>query len=283
MSVSLEIKEHLLVRKKDADEPSDTLSIMRGQLAALAALMLIDDARIHDLNMTADGLAYEFGGDHPDPEFKKLLSVMTEAKEVDLSVHYSCSSRLSWLMYQLVGPFPMMEFMKKQGEDKKESLSDVFYSAWCSADGDVPGMLAAYGMRNGKTYSGTVDLKQVSAIPDGAWDELCMPMLITANASFDAASDPEFREVLRDLAGMGHNTELDFDGGLNFYLNYLDISSGEKTARLTELTHRLVSLAPGDAGVRICGAFVDLSGDDARMLTIDYNENGFDYRIAEVA
>ena len=129
-----------------------------------------------------------------------------------------------------------------------------------------------------------MDLKQVSSIPGGEWDELTMPMLIEANDSLDAASDPKLGEVLCDLAGMGHDTDLFYyNNCFNFYLNNLDISSDEKTARLTELTHRLVILAPEDAGVRICGAFVDLSGDDARMLTIDYNENGFDYRIAEVA
>ncbi len=284
MSVSFDIKEHLQVRKKDADDISTPLSIMRGQLTALAALMLIDRAEIGELKMTADGVDYSFSGNHPSLKFKKLFSVMADAKDVDLSVRYSYSSSVSWQMYQMVGPFPLMEYMNHPDEGEKESLSDVFYSAWYCADGSCPGELAAYGTRNGKTYSGAVDLEQVSSIPGGEWDELTMPMLIEANNSLDAASDPKLGEVLRDLAGMGHDTDLFYyNNCFNLYLNNLDISSDEKTARLTELTHQLVSLAPEDAGVRICGAFVDLSGDDARMLTIDYNENGFDYRIAEVA
>ncbi|MBQ3663507.1 MAG: hypothetical protein II914_05160 [Clostridia bacterium] len=283
MSVSFNVKEHLQVKKETTHEPSAPLIIMQGQLLSLAGLMLIDEAEIQDLKMTADGVAYNFRGSHPDHEFSKLLSVMLKARDVEISVHYSYFSRLSSSMYDTVGPFPLMEYMKDPDETEKEFPSCVFYSAWYSADGDCPGTLAAYGTRNGKTYSGTVDLKQVSAIPGGAWDELCMPMLVTANASFDVASDPDLGEVLRGLAGMGSGTELYHDEDLELYLNNLDISSDEKVARFTEHTHRLVSIDPEEVEVRICGAFVDLSGDDARMLTIDYNENGFDYRIAEVA
>ena len=284
MSVSFQVKEHLQVKKNDADDESTPLDIMRGQLLALAAVMLIGRAEIAELRMTADGVGYSYRGNHPSLKFRKLLSVMANSKDVDLSVCYSYSSSVSWSMYGMVGPFPLMKYMKNPCEGEKKSLSDVFYSAWYCADGSCPGELAAYGTRNGKTYSGEVDLKQVTSIPGGEWDELTMPMLIEANDSFDAASDPKLGEVLRDLAGMGHDTDLFYyNNCFNFYLNNLDISSDEKTARLTELTHRLVSLAPEDAGVRICGAFVDLSGDDARMLTIDYNENRFDYRIAEVA
>ena len=283
MSVSFHVKEHLQVKKNDTDDVSNPLNIMQGQLISLAGLMLIDEAEIQDLKMTADGVDYTFSGDQPDPGFRKLLSVMMETRDIDLSVDYSYIWRGTGSLYDQVGPFLLMKFMENPGKGEKESLSDVFYSAWYCADGSCPGELAAYGTRNGKTYSGEVDLKQVTSIPGGEWDELTMPMLIEANDSLDAASAPQLGEVLRDLAGMGCDTDFYDDDGLELYLNNLDISSDEKRMRLTELTHRLVSLAPEDAGVRICGAFVDLSGDDARMLTIDYNENRFDYRIAEVA
>ncbi|MBQ3664469.1 MAG: hypothetical protein II914_10105 [Clostridia bacterium] len=284
MSVSYVIKEHLLVKKEEAGEPSAPLIIMQGQLLSLAGLMLIDEAKIHDLKMTADGVAYTFRGSHPDHEFSKLLSVMLKAKDVEISVHYAYTHRFTSSMYDLVGPFPLMEYMNDPDETEKEFPSCVFYSAWNSADcSDGPGILVAYGTRNGKTYSGTVDLKQVSAIPGGAWDELDTPMVVTANASFDAASNPEFGEVLRGLASMGSGTELIYDDELEFYLNHLDISSDDNRTRFSELANRLVSIAPKEVEVGIGGSFVDLSGDDARMLTIDYNENGFDYRIAEVA
>ena len=283
MSVSFNVKEHLLVKKEATDKPSSPLIIMQGQLLSLAALMLIDEAEIRDLKMTADGVSYAFRGSHPNHEFSKLLSVLLKAKDVEISVYYAYTCRFTSSMFDLVGPFPLMDYMKDPDETEKEFPSCVFYSAWYSADGDVPGELVAYGTRNGKRYSGTVDLKQVSSIPGGTWDELYMPTVVTANASFDAASNPALGEVLRDLAGMGCGTELDYDDGLNFYLNNLDISSDEKVARFTELTRRLVSIAPEEVAVRICGAFVDLSGDDVRMLTIDYGKDGFDYRIAEVA
>ena len=262
MSVSFNVKEHLLVKKEATDKPSSPLIIMHGQLLSLAALMLIDEAKIRDLKMTADGVAYEFRGSHPDHKFRKLLSVMIEARDVDLSVHYSYFSRLSRSsMYDLVGPFPLMDYMKDPDETEKEFPSCVFYSAWHSADGESSGMLVAYGTRNGKTY---------------------MPTVVTANASFDAASNPELGEVLRSLAGMGSGTESICDDDLEFHLNDLDISSDEKAARFSELTNRLVSIAPEEVDVEIGGSFVDVSGDDVRMLTIGYGNNGFDYKIAEI-
>ena len=120
MSVSFNVKEHLQVRKEETGQPSSPLIIMQGQLLSLAGLMLIDEAEIQDLKMTADGVAYTFSGSHPDHKFSKLLSVMLKAKDVEISVHYSYFSRLSSPMYDTVGPFPLMEYMKDPDETEKE-------------------------------------------------------------------------------------------------------------------------------------------------------------------
>lgn len=140
---------------------------MRGSLAALGALYLLDNAKVFDIHMVADGQSYTVSEESKERDFKKILEVMGAAAEINLAVEYDYRSTTGWGMYELVGPFPMMNYM--DGTEASE-LNDIFYTAWNSADcSDGPGILVAYGEHDGKIYHGIVEYTSAPEIPAGTW------------------------------------------------------------------------------------------------------------------
>ena len=280
MSVAYSIMEHLKVKKTDDSNYSLPVEIMNGQLAALAALMVMDEAKVYRMKLIADGVEYGFSGDEVTPAFKQILQIMSDAKEIDFSIDYHYLWRAGWQMYELVGPFVLMNFFDDPGE---EDVSDVFYSAWNNADCDEgPGKLVAYGKHNGKEYSGLVDFEQVSAIPEGKWEEQRSTVIIDTDESFNAEAHPELLGICRELANMSRDSILDVDDGLTFYLNNVTIDTAEQRTRYEELLKQLVTAAPEDLDLYIDGAFLDPFGADARLMTIEHDGKDLIIKVAEV-
>ena len=280
MSVAYSIMEHLKVKKTDDSNYSLPVEIMNGQLAALAALMVMDEAKVYRMKLIADGVEYGFSGDEVTPAFKQILQTMSDAKEIDFSIDYHYLWRAGWQMYELVGPFVLMNFFDDPGE---EDVSDVFYSAWNNADCDEgPGKLVAYGKHNGKEYSGLVDFEQVSAIPEGKWEEQRSTVIIDTDESFNAEAHPELLGICRELANMSRDSILDVDDGLTFYLNNVTIDTAEQRTRYEELLNQLVTAAPEGLDLYIDGPFLDPFGADARLMTIEHDGKDLIIKVAEV-
>ena len=142
--------------------------------------------------------------------------------------------------------------------------------------------MVAYGRHNGKDYSGLVDFEQVSSIPDGKWEEQRSTVIIDTDESFNAEAHPELLEICRELADMSIDSILDVDDGLTFYLNNVTINTAEQSARYEELLKQLVAAAPEDIDLYIDGPFLDPSGADARLMTIEHDGKDLIIKVAEV-
>ena len=59
MSVAYSIMEHLKLKKTDDENYSQPVEIMNGQLAALAALMVIDEAKVYSMKRKLMGGSYD--------------------------------------------------------------------------------------------------------------------------------------------------------------------------------------------------------------------------------
>ena len=283
MSVIFDVAEHLKVRKNAEDGitgASEAADIMAGQIAALAALMTMGEGRIWEFKMTADGKEYGLSKSETISEFREILSALANAGEVDLVIRYDYCWRAGWQMYELVGPFPLMDFMNDPDDS---DTSGVFYSAWNKADSDEgSGNLVAYGEHNGKTYSGVVPFERVSDIPEGLWDEQNTPIIIDPLDPINAAEYPDLVKVCQELAKMGRDPNLDYDNGLTFYLNGVTLASAEERARYAVLVDQLARLVPVDIGVCFEGDFADTSGEDARLMTIDHDGQDLVIKVAEI-
>ena len=230
--------------------------------------------------MTADGKEYGFSKNETLSEFREILSALTKAGEVDLVIRYDYCWRASWQMYDLMGPFHLMDFMK---DPEDYDTSGIFYSAWNKADSDEgPGELVAYGEHNGKTYSGQVEYTQVSSIPEGNWYEINTPVIIDTDESFDAKAYPDLLKVCQKLAEMAEDPRLDYEDGLSFFLNNVNLTTNDQQKRYCELVRQLVDLAPDDLEFLIDGGFVDASKDDARLMTIEHDGQDLVIKVAEI-
>ena len=142
--------------------------------------------------------------------------------------------------------------------------------------------MVAYGRHNGKDYSGLVDFEQVPSIPDGKWEEQRSTVIIDTDESFNAEAHPELLGICRELADMSIDSFLDVDDGLTFYLNNVTINTAEQSARYEELLKQLVAAAPEDIDLYIDGPFLDPSGADARLMTIEHDGKDLIIKVAEV-
>lgn len=280
MSVAYSIFEHLKVRKNTEDDYSIPVNIMVGQLASLAALMLSGEANIYSMKLVADGKEYAYQGDELTPGYKQILDAMSDAKEIDFSIDYHYLRRAGWQMYELVGPFPLMDFFDNPGE---EDVSDAFYTAWNNADcEDGPGKLVAYGEHNGKVYSGLVEFEKVESIPEGTWDEQNTPVIIDTDEDFDAQNCPELLKACQDLADMASDYVLDCGAGLTFFLNNITIKTAEQRERYVELVQHLAEVVPDEIGCTIDGAFIDYSKENVRLMTIEHDGHDVVIKVAKV-
>ena len=285
MSISHYVFEHLTVKKNEKDEDSSPVSVMIGQLSALAAVMLADDYNaIHRLKLIADGTEYTYSGAEITPAFREILKAMSEAKEIDFLIDYRYVWRFGWQMYDLLGPFVLTEFFEKADED--EDLSNAFYCAWYSEESDEgPGVLVAFGEKDGKTYSGPVEWKEVSSIPEGIWDEnFAAPILVESDDPIDIAQYPEFLETCRELNDLGHDTFFEYDKeGITFYLNNITMKTQEQKEKYVALCRCLRETAPENIETLIIkGAFLDCSGEYPRIMTVEHDGKDVVIEVAEV-
>jgi len=95
MSIYYDVKEHLVVRERtndviDNSEDSRNVAVksLQFRMAILGSLMLLDDAKIWELKLTADERIYSFSGNVPSIELKEAIAAMQDAKSIDLVLEY---------------------------------------------------------------------------------------------------------------------------------------------------------------------------------------------------
>lgn len=276
MSVSYEIKEHLHFEGREAGYVTGAdvcANIMHGQLAVLASLVLIDEASIYRLQMTADGKEYHFKGKEITPGYKAILAALEEAENVDLEVEYGYDRRFGWSLYELVGPFPLMDALKDPEEDL--DFDNVFYSTWntCVDDGGC-GSLFAYGTKDGKTYNGEIPFEEVQTVPSGEWIAQDSPIAASTKRG-DNENLPAFIDACKRFAPFCREEDLSFtdyekEDEKEFYLNNLTLRTDEETRHFIELVKGLRKLSESQFG--LMAELVDCSHKDARLMVIEEGE-----------
>ena len=282
MSVYFTIKEHLNISQNSSESLTacEAKGIMRGSIAALGALVLLNEADHIDLHLIADGKEYKVTDDSFVTNIKTLLSALENAEILDMTAEYEYCSHTGWALYDVVGPFSLMAYMDQVDPSDMEG---VFYSAWNSADcADGPGILVAYGEANGQSYHGDVSFSEVEKIPSGLWYNSDTVIYVEPE-SFDVESNQEVIEACNAFRGMGGDTQLETNDGLYFCLNNitLDTSSNpELGTNFIDAVKRLQRLVPEDFS--IMANFFDVSGKDVKLMKIEETDDGFCVKVAKV-
>lgn len=283
MSVFYDVKEHLRFEGKESDAitgASICANVMKSQLASLAGLILVDDAKIYNLSMIADGKEYSYKGKDITPEYKTILAALCESEDVDIEVEYGFNWRAKGRYYDNVGPFEMIGLLEER--DPEFSWDNVFYSAWNNSDSnDGCGTLVAYGINDGKTYSGTVPFEKVDHIPEGKW--ICQDTPIYASIKKDGDIDGFFA-ACRKFSAFCDEDDLEFseiDDCVEFCMSNLIINSDEDIHHFIVLLEAFRNLELDEFG--LMANLVDCSQKDARLMMTEENEEGeFSIKIASV-
>ena len=285
MSVYYEVKEHLQVRRNQEDGFTGAyvaLGAMKGQLAALAALILTgENASVYDLHLTADGKKYSFKGNEITPEYKEILTALTEAADVDLAVSFGFTWRSNWNMYELVGPFPLMNRLEDP-EYEDLDWSGVFYSAWEKEDSTAgTGKLVVYKEKDGKIRRRDAVFEAAPAVPDGIWYGQDSPVYAKGDPG-----DPAFVKACKALSdAFGQELDLETEKG-DYYGDYylkdnITLHNDTDARRFVEL---LTDLKAAASEFDLTAIFVDYTTTpDARLLEIEDMEDGpFVTRLAQI-
>ena len=100
--------------------------------------------------------------------------------------------------------------------------------------------------------------------------------------SVDAKVYPDLIMVCQELEKMGQYSQLDYENGLSFFLNNVRLTTADQKKRYCDLVKQLVNLIPDDLPYLINGHFVDSSGDDARLMTIEDDGKNLVIKVAEI-
>ena len=275
-----ETKEHLRITRVLPDEythAQEIIEIMRGNLAVLAALVMLKEGRLFSLHMMVDETEYYIDGDVLDHSFQDALNAMCDASNMDLTVEYEYNWRAGWQVYDSVGPHGLMSFLDDLSEN---DLCGIFYSAWSHADcSDGPGTLTAYGKEHGKIYHGEVEYVPAPEIPSGVW-ESSDTVIFLAPDGFQADDHPDVIPLCREMAAFSEDVDFQTDGGLDFCLNSVTLRDAEQGKRFLEIAWRLQNLMPTDFSMM--ANFFDRSGKDVRLMKIDDAAAGYLVTIAEI-
>ena len=278
MSFNYTIKEHLVIKGNKDESLRDGAYVARAyieeQLAALAGLMVLDQGYVIDLSLKTDGKEYKYEGGEVTPEFKKIISAIENAEELDLIFHYDFVHRHGQELCELAEPFQMMEYFEHPGDD----MTGVFYSAWNTVpDNSENGITVAYGEHDGKKYNGEVEYKEAPEVPDGEWEDsmylFCFDFEKDQNdavAEITSACN-EVKDLFSKISVDTFNGEFGFTG-TEIGCHDATLHSAEDGEKLIALLKKALSYMKDTDSFEVC--FFDTSSDDVRRMEITVNRDG---------
>lgn len=272
MSMIYDVKEHLVVKNAHEGTNDIPISVMHFQLSLLGALMLTDNAAITSLELTVDGEKHQFSGKEVTPALHTLLRTMDQGNNVDIAVQYWYRWSSNW-DYLNVGPLAVVTCVEQLLKEEPELAENIFYSMYNEADCDTGGTMVAYGKKDGKVYQGSVAFVPAALPENGVWenhettivfdDDLTDDMDIAAIEQIGHAfvrKFPDSASFIRDK------------DGVCLTVNDLTLRSKAEFETMIDLYSGLIRATNDKCGM--IGEFVDLSGKDAALLTLDIQADG---------
>ena len=276
MSVFYEMKEHLVVRSRTEEAINDLEDVrniavgnLQTRMAALGALMLLDEACVFDLTLAADEKTYTFSGLAPNQDLKRVMAVMEAAKNLEVVFHYEFVWRAFNNLCEMAMPFSMADVFKEFSE---KEMGDVFYSLWSKADcAEGEGILTAYGTKDGKYYAGPVEFVEATTLPDGTWNA-DTDAVITIEGHVEEETVKKVLPIVHRLRNLAEISDDEEPAYREFYLNNLCLKGPEDIQTLLQAYRELCEIP--NVQCNLIGEYVDTTGADVQRMYIDLDENG---------
>ena len=275
MSVSYEICEHLSIHgsgKNASTVKMATVKKLANRLEKIRVMMLAGDAEIYRMDLTVDGNRMDFKGKGISEEHNDFLLSLASAPEVEFHAHYQyawpADNEDSAEKFELFG---LASFLEGLSDDE---CSGIFYSIWNNADCEAgAGVLVAYGKRNEKLYKGAVEFETVSAPDDGEW---YAETDIAVDSEYSPEQLDEVVRICKELNSLTLNKKetdyLTVDGNvITYYMNDVLLKGEADYQKLVRLYTELRQMGQQ---VWSIGEYADVSGADAQVMHISFNDAG---------
>ena len=270
MSVSYEICEHLSIHGSGKAASNVKMAIRKklyDRIQEIRAMMLAGDAEVYRMDLTVDGNRVNFKEADINEEHNDLLQNFASALEVEFHAHY----QYTWCTNDEDGLFALASFLESLSDDE---CSGIFYSIWNNADCEAgAGVLAAYGKRNEKLYKGAVEFETVSAPDDGEW---YAETDIAVDSEYSPEQLDEVVRICKELNSLTLNKKetdyLSVDGNtVTYYMNDVLLKGEADYQKLVRLYAELCQMGQPIWSI---GEYADVSGADARVMHISFNDAG---------
>ena len=272
MSTYYNVKEHLIAkntRKDSYTALNEAVESMRFQLAKLGALLLLDLADVDHMNLTADGRHFSFTGKAAADELHKMLRALEEAEHIDFEAEYGFWIYGSYSNWE-VGPFLTADCFEATVKQEPESACDFLYTMYSKCDSESgAGKLCAFGTQNGTLPCGVIT-PEITEIPDdGVWVAEDTSVVFDDDISdkMDVGCIAQCAQAFMQLGA-----DVDFSSQTSsLYVNSITLQSRKDFEQFINICADLDKAT--DSHCSFLADFVDLSGKDARVLSIDFGSN----------
>lgn len=260
MSVNYIVKEHISIKEYQDD---CIVSSIVDTLVDIGREMLYDRAVIDKLSLTVNGKSYLYNGREITHEFHEIIRVINGVADLELTLAYDGGCY----------DFPIYESVKEAIEFDPNSADHIFYSLYNKADCEPGGgIISALGKKNGVLYNGVVEPKRYEELQNGEWESADTVIAFEEEIS-DSFDLETIKLCASELSDMQADIQFNItDTTVLLYVNSIVLNSVEKVKQFIEICNKLNRATDGSCG--FIAEFADISGDDARTMIIDINDNG---------
>ena len=275
MSVNYDIIEHIIITDKceDSEIRDDIRATITDHLIRISGAILHNNMWDCDIKLAADDKTIEFEGTTLTETFQTLFRTVKDAKSFELELRYHY---VNYALYYLnPEPFKFTEYfdevIKEEGPD---ALKGIFYSLYNNADcSDDAGIVVAYGEKNGRMCTGTIEPTKIESLPTGKW-YASQTYLILEDEKMETINFEEIRQICTEMSKFSDDDELSIDeNGMFFELMNLGFNNNTEWNNFLSLYNKLIN-ATGSKVLTDEFDFAEISNSDSSVVKIRINDDG---------
>ena len=279
MSIYYDIKEHIII--KSTEEHEHIQDVFTNHLVLIGMEILHDNIRIHKFQVVTDGEKREFSGETITKDFHEIIRAVKTSSSIDAILDYDhyhytgftiCNNKFKAKEY--ADMFDIKEYIEN-GVDEygNKYLDGLFYSIYSKADcSEDSGAIIAYGEKNGHLYTGDIESKIITDLPDGVWHSLTTTVMYDAE---DIENIDEIESICEQMMKFSSYIDLTTDeNSISFGLYETTLNSKVEFIEFVELCQKFLKATNGESSGADNLHLVNFASDDVRILNVKITEDG---------
>ena len=271
MSVYYDVKEYLSV-KEVTEKNEFTKELAQAHLAWLGWKLLSDSAYVNKLSLSCNGKGLAFSGEVITSDFHKIIRALDDASSFELIVDY----RYTWVGTELEAAMSCCDHLAISSyleQASKEERNHIFYTMYNRADcGEGAGVLCAYGEKNGRISSGTVEDNVITEFPqNGNW-YAPKETVIYEPETTEGLDINAIATVIEELSKLSEHDNITVsENEIDYFMNNFQPKNADDLKKFAYLAGKLKELANGECFTD--AELIDLDDPHGRILKFDIHDS----------